>query len=190
MVSRARLLLVNTASSYVRFAVLFVTQFALLPFIIRRIGLTDYGTWSLATSVLGFFTLLDFGFAPGVVKYVAVSRGSGDVAGRNRMLSTIALVYLGLAALALIAVVLLGLTYGQLFSIPEASRSKAVAVLWILGVRAVAFTLPLGLFRGALFGEQKILHYQRRTNRQLPPLGVRYLGGATNRVAVWWPWRG
>jgi O-antigen/teichoic acid export membrane protein len=43
-----------------------------------------------------------------------------------------------------------------MFGIPGAQQAKATALLWILAVRFVLLALPLGLFRNALFGEQKV----------------------------------
>ena len=54
-------------------------------------------------------------------------------------------------------IVVLGLFYGQLFSIPAGSGSKALFLLAILGGRSCLVSLPLALFRGALFGDQRIV---------------------------------
>jgi len=147
----------NTLANTTQFGVAFVIQLVLIPLIIGTLGQAEYGLWALAFSVLGFLTLLDFGLAPGVVKAVAQATASGDVLRRNRMLSTITFVYLGLALLAALVVGGLALGYGSWLDVPDGARGRAVAVFLILGTRTWAIVLPFGLFRGVLFGAQRVV---------------------------------
>ncbi|MEW6753864.1 MAG: polysaccharide biosynthesis C-terminal domain-containing protein [Candidatus Latescibacterota bacterium] len=143
-------------TSYLRFGVLMLVSFALTPVIIRNLGSEEYGLWSLAFAVLGLFGLLDLGFGTGVVKWVAESSAAGDHERRNRLLSTVAAFYVVLALAAAGGIWVLGQSYDALFDIPAAQSDKAWALLWILALRSVLLSLPLSLFRGILFGEQRI----------------------------------
>ncbi len=156
MGERRKRVLWNTATSYARFGVTLAVMFVLTPFLIEKLGKADYGLWTLVFSVLGFFGLLDFGFGTGVVKFVAEAQGRGDVARRNRAVSTLAAVYLALAGLGLVGLAGLSFGFNALFAVPPAQQEKALALLWLLGVRSVLLGLPLGLFRSLLFGEQRI----------------------------------
>lgn len=156
MASRSQLLIVNTATSYLRVGVAFLVSMLLIPFILAKLGAEAYGLWALLFSVLGFFGLLDMGFATAVVKYVAETRGSGNVELRNRILSSVTLVYFILATLAAIAMVVLASRFSEVFAIPSSQKENLVAVLWLLALRAVILNLPLSIFRGLLFGEQRI----------------------------------
>ncbi len=146
----------NAAASYLRFFVSMMVMFLLTPYIIRHVGQQEFGLWSLTFSVLGFFGLLDMGLSSSVVRYVAECRGAGDIDRRNRMVSTLSIVYLVITTVAAIAVLALSHNYTRLFSIPLEQQSRAVALLWILAARTSLFALPLSLFQGILFGEQRI----------------------------------
>lgn len=148
----------NAATNYLRFILSMVTMFLLTPYILRKVGAQDFGLWSLTFSVVGFFGLLDMGFGASAVKYVAEFRGKNDPEGRNRMVSTLLLSYLVLAVIATAGMALLSLGYQSLFHIPALEMGKAIGLLWIIGVRSVILALPLGLYQGILFGEQKIAH--------------------------------
>ena len=156
MLTRTAQVVLNTLTSWAKFVVMLAVMFLLTPQIINRLGDSDFGLWSLTFSVLGFFGLLDFGFATGVVKYVAEFRGRDDIERRNRMLSTLVVVYVLLALVAAIGVYVLSLTFNRTFSIPAPQQHKALMLLWILAARSVLLGLPLGLFRGILFGYQQI----------------------------------
>ena len=146
----------NSLTSGARQALSVAVVFVMTPIIIRGVGADDFGLWALSFSALGFFGLFDLGFSNGAIKYVAECSGSGDFERRNRMLSTLAMVYLILSVVALLGTAVLAYFYQPLFSIPDGQVEKALAVLWILAARVAILGLPLSLFRNLLFGEQKI----------------------------------
>jgi len=146
----------NALTNYLRFFFTMVISFWLIPFIINNLGQTIYGLWTLSFSIIGFFSLLDFGFGLGVVKWTREARVTQDYEHRNRMLSTVFFIYLVIAGVAILLLSVFSLFYANLFSIPKGLQSTAVAVLLILGVRTLVIQLPLSLFKGALFGEQRI----------------------------------
>lgn len=55
-----------------RFWGLLIT-FALTPYIIGHVGLNLYGLWAIATSLTGYFGLLDFGIKDSYTKYISSS---------------------------------------------------------------------------------------------------------------------
>lgn len=154
--TQARRVALNSLAAYLRFGVSLAVQLPLVPFVIARVGADDYGLWTLTFSVLGIVSLVDFGFTTGVVRFVAEARGLNDPDRRNRVVSTILVVYLGLALVAALAVAVLAAFYSDLFELPLAVRDRALVLLGVLAVRSVLVTLPLVLFKAILFGEQHI----------------------------------
>ncbi len=154
--SRVRRLAAGTLASYARFAVSLAVWFFLTPRMIGALGAEDYGLWSLAFSAVGFFSLLELGLGTGVVKCAAEADGSGALELRNRRLSTYAAASLVLGLVALVALAVLAGYFGQIFSIPAGARGRAVACLWLVGLRSVVLAFPLGLFRSLLFGQQRV----------------------------------
>jgi len=154
--TRAAQLALNAATNYLRFAFTLVLFFFLTPFIIRKVGVDDYGLWTLIYSVVGFFGLFDLGFSTGLVKYVAECKGSGDIERRNRVVNTLLMVSLLLSAVAAAGIGLFSLVFHRIFPIPLLQHHKALVLLWILAFRSVMLGLPLDLFRGVIFGEQRI----------------------------------
>lgn len=154
--SGARRVARESLTSYARYAVVIAVQIALVPFMISALGDEGYGLWTLSFSVLGFLSLADFGLTTGVVRFVAECKGSGDVDRRNRMLSTVAMIYLALAAGCVAVLAAFTPIYAGAFDIPEATRADALAVLWILAGRSVAVSLPLAVWRSAVFGDRHV----------------------------------
>jgi O-antigen/teichoic acid export membrane protein len=154
-VSRAAVVGLNLITSYGRLIASMAVMAVLTPYMVDSLGAKAFGLWSLTLSVLGFFSLFDLGFGSALVKYVAECRGSGDIARRNRIVSTLMLVYLVLTALSALAVGALHPFYIELMQIPKDSDHMALILLWMMSVRLVFLPLPLGLFRSILQGEQK-----------------------------------
>lgn len=155
--TRTAQVVLNALSNYARFFILLVVLFFLTPYIIGKVGRDDFGLWSLTYSVLGFFGLLDLGFATAVVKFVAECRATGDRERRNRLMSTFAVAYGALGLLGMAGVAAFSLVYARAFAIPAGEAAKAVMVLTILGARVILLEIPLSMFRGILFGEQRIV---------------------------------
>ena len=147
---------INALTNYFRFFFSMLISFWLIPFIIRSLGQDMYGLWSLTFSIIGFFSLLDFGFGLGVVKWTGETRVNGNLEFRNTMLSTVLFVYVMLALGGMLILVGFSFFYGKLFSIPEPLIPIAVTLLIILGVRSLLIQIPMSLFKGVLFGEQRI----------------------------------
>ena len=65
-----------------------LTSFLLMPFLVHHLGDRNYGFWSLAGAILGYYGILDFGIVSAVQFYVAKALGEKDVDYANRTIST------------------------------------------------------------------------------------------------------
>lgn len=151
-----RRIALNTLSGYLRLFSSFAILFILTPYIIAKIGTDGYGLWSLLFSILGFFELLDFGFAVAIIKHVAECSANKDVHRRNTVISTALLVYTVIACIGMMGIAAVILLFGKFFSLPLAESLVATKLLLLLSCRSLLLNLPFSVFRGILFGEQKI----------------------------------
>ena len=154
--NQAKRIAFNSAVNLLRYCLEMVVMFFITSKMVRALGVDDFGLWSLVISVAGFFILLDFGFTSGVVKFTSESKGRGDTERRNQLISTLGVVYIIIGLIALAGVGVLSLFFNSLFSIPESQQIKAQYLLWIIAMRSVILFLPLSMFSGLLFGEQRI----------------------------------
>ena len=74
--------------------------FALTPYLVRALGPARYDVWCVAEAVLAYFTLLDLGVAPCLVRSVARHHATHDPDEVNRIASTSFAVYLAAGAVA------------------------------------------------------------------------------------------
>lgn len=122
------------------------------PYIIDKLGMDTFGLWCLLFSLIGFFSLLEFGMATAVVKCVAEHNSSNDVRERNAILSTYAVWYLCIMLISLILTYFLAPNLGSIFSLSEDKISVSFSLFWILAFRTFVVVLPMSLYRSILFG--------------------------------------
>ncbi|GAC1679949.1 MAG: oligosaccharide flippase family protein [Candidatus Acidiferrum sp.] len=123
----------------------------LLPFIVHHLGDRQYGFWSLATSFIGYYGLLDLGLTVAVSQFVGVSLGRRDVVECRAVFNTALRIqtFIGVAALFITGLIAA--------SSPWFSRTPEDAhlfwkVILILGVNA-ALNFPVKVFGGVLDAE-------------------------------------
>ena len=147
----------NAIANYGGFAASIAVVFFLTPLLVSTLGMEAFGLWTLVFATVGLVGLLDMGLQTTTVKFVGECKGRGDIEARNRILSTIAALYLVVALGALALIGGLSLFFSHVFGIPEHQQRTAVLLVWILGARVTFLGLPLSLFRAILFGEQRIV---------------------------------
>ena len=79
----------GAALSYVSVVLHIVVGLAYTPYMLRMLGQSEYGLYSLAASVVGYLTILDLGFGNAIIRYTAKFRAQG----KQREFSIVSLVW-------------------------------------------------------------------------------------------------
>lgn len=150
----ARRLLRSVVSNSAGRFVGLLSWFLLTPFLLSRLGPTNYGLWVIIQSVIGVSSLLDLGIGGAVTRYVAqhVARAEFDAA--HRLVAT---------ALRLYALIGLGIFLASVIAAPVAAgllassdgEARDVASLAILIGLSAGFSIPLSIARSVLYGLQR-----------------------------------
>ena len=144
----------NVFSSWGGYAVTFVINFFLSPYVVHHLGNTGYGTWTLITSLTGYLGLLDFGVRGAVTRYIVKFHTIEDNESASQVASSGMLIFAatGISAIT-IAIGLSVFAVGR-FRIPSDYRSAAQIVLILAGVN-VAASLIGGVFGGIVAALQR-----------------------------------
>jgi O-antigen/teichoic acid export membrane protein len=146
-------LLRNTLTQYAGTGVSIVTGLLLVPIIIRKIGLVDFGMWALASGLIGTLGLLDAGLAPTLTKKVAESLALNDEASLGKTAGRVLTMYLLIGALAGVVLCALTLFAGNVFHLPAADVGRFRIVLMIVAFQ-LAIMFPLSTWTGIISGLQ------------------------------------
>jgi len=144
-----------------------VLAFVLAPYVIHRIGESDYGAWMLALTLVEYYWLIDFGLRSATVKMTAEYHALGAKPGLEQLLST-SVLYSSLAGALLAAITLLGAPFaGRLFNISHPAFPElmmVVGVSWAIGMAFNPFSASIeGLQRFDIFGRIWIVTNLART---------------------------
>lgn len=127
----------NAASNVVATIANAAVVFFVTPAIISHLGERRFGMWTLASSLIGYFSILRFGVGSAVFRYVPHFRGAGDKQRVNSVASTCMVFYLVIACLILVTMVIVATPVATFFG----GDQEFVSLVRVIGI-AAALELP------------------------------------------------
>lgn len=144
--------------SYLSMGLGVLVSLAYMPFMLRLLGQSEYGLYTLVASVVSYLHLLSFGFGSTYVRYYvrAVTTGAEDDGARLNGLfllifSAVAVVS---AVLGVVLVLNVGAVFGTKLSVQELSTARVLTGLMAFGV-TVSF--PASVFSAFITANEKFV---------------------------------
>ncbi len=136
----------NIATGWAVFLVRILTTLLLTPFILRSLGIDDYGLWALIISIAALLELVDFGTSNGLRRYYSQAIGRRDEHLMQSYLNASATIFAGLAMLIVVVTALIIAIGPQLVDIADERTADFRLVMFLLGLRAAVIFLlkPFG----------------------------------------------
>ncbi len=161
----------------------------LTPFIIKNLGDSEFGLYTLIGSLIAYISILDFGLNNTVIRFVSKFRAEKDKTGEENFLATTLSIY-GLISLIilLIGVFLfynLGLVFNKL-TFTELETAKSMFKILIFNL---AITLPGGAFTAICSGYEQFV-FPRTVNiikylsRSILVVGLLFFGGKSIAIVI------
>lgn len=117
------------------------------PYMLRMMGQSEYGLYSLVASVIAYLTVLDLGLGNAVVRYTAKFKAEGKQKEQYEMFGMFLLLYLAISLIALFAGLGLYLNVDNMFGDTMTSIELDHArIMMIVLVFNLAFTFPMSIF--------------------------------------------
>jgi O-antigen/teichoic acid export membrane protein len=134
------------------------------PFLLRMLGQSEYGLYSLVASVVAYLTVMDFGFGNAIVRYTAKYNALGKKEEQYSLFGMFFLLYCAIGVLALLTGIGLYLNVDNLFnkSMSPMELDKA-RIMMLLLVFNLAFTFPLSVF-GSIINAYENFVFQKFIN--------------------------
>ncbi|WP_396195387.1 oligosaccharide flippase family protein, partial [Flavobacterium sp.] len=118
----------------------------LTPFMIQKLGDSEYGLYTLIGSLIGYISILDFGLNNAIVRFVARYRALEDRKGEENFLATTMLIYTIIASLILAVGVFLYFHLETVFTKLTSSELHKAKVMFGILIFNLTITLPGGAF--------------------------------------------
>lgn len=176
--------------SYINLAISFVIPFVYTPLMLELLGQAEYGLYSLSNSVIGYLSLLSFGFGSTIVRYLAKYRAEGDRKAEEETFGFFLLLYGFLGILVMFGGVILSANVGGIFAagLNDAEIGKMKTLTLIMAFNT-ALSFPLSVFSSMAIAHEryffrKVMDMVSTVAAPLANLVALYLGFASVGMAL------
>lgn len=144
--------------SYIQMALNVLVKFIYTPFLLRALGQNEYGLFSLVMSIVGYLSILDFGFGSTVTRYVVEYRTSGDKDKLYKLYGTLSVIYIIIGIIALFVCIGLSVFASSLFgaTMTDGEISKLKLMIVLVGVNLL-FAFPLQISSSVIVAYEKFI---------------------------------
>ena len=151
----------GAALNYVSICLNMVVGLIYTPYMLRMLGQSEYGLYSLAASIIAYLTVLDLGFGNAIVRYTAKFRAEGKQREQEEMFGMFFVLYIGIGIIAMIAGSALSLSVENLFSrsMTETEVTRTRIMLWLMTFN-LAFTFPMSIWGSIMTAYERFV-FQR-----------------------------
>lgn len=101
--------------SYVSIVASTVVQLLYTPFLVSKLGQSEYGLYSLVASIIGYLTILDLGFGNAIVVHTSKYRATGETKKEQVLHGMFKVLYFCIGVVAMIIGVIVALNSESLF---------------------------------------------------------------------------
>ena len=147
---------IGAVLSYVSIIITTLIQLLYTPFLIRMLGQSEYGLYSLANSIIGYLTVLDLGFGNAIIVYTSKYRANNDKKAEEKLHGMFKIVFYIIGLIAVVLGLLLYFNINNIFgsSMSEVELSKTKIMMLIL-------TFNLGITFGFNIYTSIIIAYEK-----------------------------
>ena len=121
------------------------------PYMLRMMGQSEYGLYSLVASVIAYLTVLDLGLGNAIVRYTSKFKAEGKQKEQYEMFGMFLILYIVIGFIALVGGLVLYFNVDRLFddtmTAEEISRAQIMMLILVFNL---AFTFPMSIFGSIL----------------------------------------
>ena len=141
---------------YINIFVNIIITFIYTPIMTRLLGQSEFGLYSLVSSVVAYLSVLDMGFGNAMVRYISKSLAKKDKGEERNLNGMFFVIYLVIGIISLIIGVILLLNVENLFSekLTDLELEKSKVLMLILLV-TVSLSFPLSVFDSYAMANEK-----------------------------------
>lgn len=176
--------------SYVNIFISVISGLILTPFVILKLGDSEYGLYALTGSFISYLYLMDFGLNNTIIRYVAKYRTVKDKNGEKSFLATIMSTYIIIALVIVLFGIVLYFNMDGLFSksltFTELYKGKIMVAVLILNT---AISIPGGAYIAICNGYERFVFTRvtfiaKSILRCILIIGILFLGGDCISIVI------
>lgn len=124
----------GAALSYLSIIITTLIQLLFTPFLIKKLGQSEYGLYSLVNSIIGYLMILDLGFGNAIIVYTAKYKANNDIESENKLHGMFKVIFIIIGIIAMLLGLVLYLNVDNIFSntMTNVELSKTKIMMLIL----------------------------------------------------------
>ncbi len=168
--------------SYVSVILSMILSLVYTPFLLQKLGQSEYGLFSLVNTVMSYLTMLDFGLGNTIVRYTAKYRELGDRKKEYSVYGMFLTTYILIGVIALLAGSVIAFNASTIFAKTlEAGQESKITLMILIAVVNVALSFPLSIFTFVVRGYEKfafsnLMNLIRKVLTPLTMIGILFAG--------------
>lgn len=156
MIEESKQRKIGAVLSYFSIIVTTLVQLLYTPYLIKTLGQSEYGLYSLVSSIIGYLTVLDLGFGNAIIVYTSKYRAQGKYEEEKKLHGMFFIVFCVIGIIASIFGILLYFNVDTFFSstMTSAELNKAKIMMLILTFN-LAITFPFSIYSSIISAYEK-----------------------------------
>lgn len=147
---------VGAILSYLSIGITMVIALLYTPIMLRYLGQSEYGLYSLIASVIGYLSILDLGLGNAIIRYISRNRAFGDRIEESKLNGMFMILYILIGFLTLIIGTIiysnLDSILGDSLSSSELHKAKVMTIFLVLNF---SLSFPLSIFSSVMQAYEK-----------------------------------
>lgn len=144
--------------SYISITASTLVQLLYTPFLIKMLGQSEYGLYSLIASIIGYLTVLDLGFGNAIVVYTAKYRAQGKFEEEKKLHGMFKIIFYVIGTFAFLLGIILYFNVDVLFSstMTNEELEKAKIMMMILSFN-LFITLSFNIYQSIITAYERFV---------------------------------
>lgn len=148
MINKDKQLKIGVLLNYTIIFMTTIIGLFLTPIMIKHLGDSEYGLYTLIGAFVGYLTVMDFGLNNTIVRFISRYQAEKNSRDEELFLSTVMIVYIFICSLIIVLSTLMYLNFENIFSsslnTEELEKAKLMFIILVLNI---VITLPGGSFK-------------------------------------------
>ena len=144
--------------SYIVIGLNMIVGIIYTPFLIRKLGQSEYGLFSIVQSVISYLTVMDMGFGNAIVIYTSryINQGNKEKQDKLHGMFFVIFCIIGVLAALIGFILYLNVNYifGSSMTVQEIAKAKVMMLILTFNL---AITFPLGIFGNIITAHEKFI---------------------------------
>lgn len=149
---------IGSILSYVVIVLNILVGLIYTPIMLRIMGQSEYGTYSLISSIIGYLSILDLGFGNAIIIYTSRYRAKNQKEEQAKLNGMFIIIYsiIGIIAGILGAILYANIDtlFGATMTAEELQKAKIMSIILIINL---VFTFPLSIFGSIITAYEKFI---------------------------------